>query len=432
MISFVRNFFKKYAAWLRRLALLFTTIVVVVFLLGSSSALPGTDVEEQVRAYTRDLEFDYVGWMLDAMRIKLFEGALGTESYLSDQARHKLVSAYIELIAQIQRIEWEIQTTYADPSIEDPAKASEKLHQQLDSLLAMRDRIAPVAESILQSQISVMVDEMGLDAAGQPFPPVLYHSTPPPPGIVVSPRNIIRQDAFVSLTQDIPIDQRAALEERVDKALDVSSLVVGIGGVGVYPTMVAQTSNLDWLSEVIAHEWTHNYLNMRPLGINYIKNPELRIMNETTASIAGKEIGRAVIARYYPELLPPPQPSQKSQPVKPSDPPAFNFNKEMHQTRVQVDQLLADGKIAEAEAYMEARRKIFWDNGYHGLRKLNQAYFAFNGAYADEPEGPAGTDPVGAAVRALRAQSSTLADFVNTIAWMTSFEQLKQAVEKAE
>jgi len=76
---------------------------------------------------------------------------------------------------------------------------------------------------------------------------------------------------------------------------------------------------------------------------------------------------------------------------------------------------------------MEARRVFFWENGYL-IRKLNQAYFAFHGAYADQPGGAAGEDPVGAAVRALRSQSLSLADFLNRISWMSSFEQLKKAV----
>jgi hypothetical protein len=100
----------------------------------------------------------------------------------------------------------------------------------------------------------------------------------------------------------------------------------------------------------------------------------------------------------------------------------------MHETRVHVDALLAQGKIDEAETYMEQRRQIFLKNGYL-IRKLNQAYFAFNGAYADVPGGAAGEDPVGPAVRALRTKSSSLADFVNTIAWMTSFQQLQQAIK---
>ncbi len=99
----------------------------------------------------------------------------------------------------------------------------------------------------------------------------------------------------------------------------------------------------------------------------------------------------------------------------------------MHETRIVADALLAEGKIDEAEAYMDARRIVFVKQGYL-IRKLNQAYFAFHGAYADSPGGAAGEDPVGPAVRALRERSDSLADFVNTISWMTNFEQLQNAV----
>jgi hypothetical protein len=78
---------------------------------------------------------------------------------------------------------------------------------------------------------------------------------------------------------------------------------------------------------------------------------------------------------------------------------------------------------------MEQRRQLFWDNGYP-IRKLNQAYFAFYGAYADIPGGAAGEDPVGPAVRQLRAQSDSLGAFLRRIAQMTSFRQLQEAVAK--
>jgi hypothetical protein len=99
----------------------------------------------------------------------------------------------------------------------------------------------------------------------------------------------------------------------------------------------------------------------------------------------------------------------------------------MHETRVQADALLAAGKIDAAEAYMEQRRQVFWDHGYP-IRKLNQAYFAFYGAYADVPGGPAGEDPVGPAVRALRKQSASLTVFLERISQMSTFAELQQAV----
>jgi hypothetical protein len=168
------------------------------------------------------------------------------------------------------------------------------------------------------------------------------------------------------------------------------------------------------------------------IGDQLPTSPELRIPNET-AAIAGKEIGRELIARYYPELLPPPPAEPAEAPAeesKPGEPPEFDFRLEMHETRLEVDRLLAEGKVDEAEQYMEERRQVFWENGY-AIRKLNQAYFAFYGAYADEPGGAAGADPVGSAVRLLRADSPSLANFIKRIAWMSSYEQLQKAVRES-
>lgn len=412
----------------KRLILLILLLVVAMFLLGSSAVLP-SDQTEQVRAYTRDIEFDYIAWTLDAIGVKLKQLALGSISYLPEGSRRQLLLDYLDLITQIQRGESELYGVYADPNTVDPQAATTDLRSHLQNLYDRRAQLAPLVEGTLQDQVSQAASALGLSLGGQPVPPVLYHTTPLPLALIVSPRNTIRQDENISLIPDLTVDQRAALEDGVDRALDVSSLVVGIGGVGVYPTMVMQTSDINWLAEVVAHEWAHNYLTLRPLGVSYLNSPELRIMNETAASIAGKEIGKALMEKNYPQLLPlPPEPAvSPPQPQKPAVPPPFDFRAEMHETRVTTDQLLAEGKIEEAEKYMEQRRAFFWDNGYR-IRKLNQAYFAFYGAYADQPGGAAGEDPVGAAVRALRAQSDSLADFLNRISWMSSFEQLQRAV----
>jgi hypothetical protein len=395
------------------------------------STLPPGDLTERVRAFTRDQEFNFISWVWNAMEVKLAHAAIGSERYLSEAERHALVVDYLKLVLQIQVTEGKLNEIFADPNIADPQAASAELRDELDKLHQQRSQTAPAAEAILESQISQTAAELGLTYAGQAIPPVLYHSTPLPWALIISPRDVIRQDADINLKPDFTVDQQAALEEQVDARLDVSSLVVGIGGIGVYPTMVAQTSNLNWLSEVVSHEWVHNFLTLRPLGMNYMTSPELRIMNETTASIAGKEIGRAVLEKYYPEFVPPPPPAESAnQPETQPEPPAFDFNQEMHETRVAVDKMLADGQIQAAEDYMEMRRRIFWDNGYH-IRKLNQAYFAFYGAYADNPKGgAAGADPVGGAVRTLRAQSPSLADFLKQISWMSSFEQLQRTVEQ--
>ena len=140
-----------------------------------------------------------------------------------------------------------------------------------------------------------------------------------------------------------------------------------------------------------------------------------------------------MLARFYPEFLaqerPPVNLLSLNQPNLNPEPDPFDYRAEMHETRVHTDELLTLGKIAEAELYMEIRRQYIWENGY-AIRKLNQAYFAFYGAYADVPGGAAGKDPVGPAVRALREESDSLADFLHTIMWVDSFEELQEIVEQ--
>lgn len=416
-----------------RIVDLIVYILLCVLLLTGSNTVSNEPVE-RARAYTRSVEFDYFNWSVDASLLKLQSGAIGLPNYFRHEIRKQVVMQYLFLTERVLQGEDQLNRLYADPTITDKEAASAHLRAEMDMLYQRQKQLAPLAESILQEQVSAVLADQNLTSGGQPLPPVLFHSSAVPMGLIVSPRDHIEQLTNISVQPDLSVDQQASLENQVDTALDVSSLVVPIGGVGVYPTMITRTTSLPWLLDTIAHEWAHNYLTLRPLGFLYNATPELRTMNETTASIVGSEIGQQVLRRYYPELLAASSTPLQLASVRPASPapegesPAFDFRAEMHETRVTTDKLLAEGKIEEAEAYMEARREIFWQNGY-AIRKLNQAYFAFYGAYADVPGGPAGEDPVGPAVRALRAQSESLVDFVNRISWMTSFEQLQAAVQ---
>jgi hypothetical protein len=104
----------------------------------------------------------------------------------------------------------------------------------------------------------------------------------------------------------------------------------------------------------------------------------------------------------------------------------FDYGAEMHLTRVTVDQLLAEGKTEEAEAYMEERRRYFVANGYR-IRRLNQAYFAFHGAYASAP-GASGEDPIGPAVRQAWALSATPREFLHTLGPITTLAALEAQI----
>ena len=391
---------------------------------------------DQIRDYTRAVEFDYPTWVWDATGNKLEQAAIGAP-YLFERGTNKqIVFDYLRTTQQLIQAEQRLEQIFADPNITNTESSSAHLRAQRDQLSARQALLAPFAESVLQAQVGNTFAELGLAPGGQTVPPLLYHISSTPLALIVSPRDHIEQTTNISVLPTLTLDEQIRLEDGVARSLNVSTLVVPVGGIGVYPTMVMETTDLRWTLSTIAHEWTHNYLSLRPLGLNYSTTSELRTMNETTANIVGDEVRQWVVEKYYPEMLASspsrdlilfPRADRPSESLA-ADTAPFDFRAEMHETRVKADEFLAQGKIEEAETYMEQRRQFFWENGYL-LRKLNQAYFAFHGAYADVPGGAAGEDPVGPAVRALREQSESLAEFVNTIAWMTSFEELKEAIE---
>ncbi|HEX9596975.1 MAG TPA: hypothetical protein VF982_08870 [Anaerolineales bacterium] len=414
----------------------------LLFLFLLSQCTPGVETrgpgpEAGAHAVTWDQEFDYLTWVADASLLKLGQAALGAEHYMDEEAQSQVVRDTMALVQEIQGSEGRLSALHANPDQASVAAEIDELNAHLEELYRQRSLMAPLAESILQTQISAVLADQGFTAWGQPLPPLLFHSTPLPWALIASPRDRIAQVANISLRTELTLEEHIAIEDEVAERQNLSTLVVPVGGIGVYPTMVAQSSSLSWLIEVASHEWAHNYLTLRPLGLLYFESQDLTTMNETTANIVGKEMSAAVIVHFYPELIPPP-PAPVS-PLATAGPgekpttlvPIFDFRAEMHATRIQVDALLAEGKIEEAEAYMEAQRLIFWDHGYV-IRKLNQAYFAFYGSYADSPIGPAGEDPVGAAVRELRSRSATLIEFVNRMAWLTSFEDLQKVLAEMQ
>lgn len=383
---------------------------------------------EPFRRYTRQIEFEFVSWTVDALFNKSLWGAAGFQKFLVEETATTFVRGYFEQVARVQNLDYQLTLIYADPAVKNPEQKSEQLRAELTEARQLMTDMAPLAESILQQQLSVILAEQKLTFLGQPLPPVAFKASELPLNLVISPRDRIEQYVALSLLPGMSADEKEQLEAQIQTEMGYSALVTPIGGIGTYPTMVMQTSNFVWITEVISHEWTHNYLTLRPLGIRYDQSPELRVINETTANLVGKELGVLLLKRFYPDLAPVEAPNQSQPATTPTEAvveqPVFNFNAEMRETRVMVDDMLLEGKIDEAEAYMAMRRQFFWENGYL-IRKLNQAYFAFHGAYNDVPGGgAAGEDPVGPAVTRLRAQSESLAAFMVKISGVTSFQQL--------
>jgi len=410
-----------------KLCLLFVAMTLLFF----SSAIPFDGSLSSLSNLTRWDEFNYVSWVVSALADKSSNATLGLEHFIDDDKQAEIVLEYLNQIGEVENLEFRLEELNSDPNLRKRTGEIAAVDARLQEESERMHQYGRIAESILQNQTERSLVTMGFGVGGQLFPPLLFKVTDLPLNLIVSPRESISTLRSISLKAGMDVLQKEALEEAVYEQFDLSALVEPVGGIGAYPTMVMRTRSINWLTEVIAHEWFHNYLTFFPLGVRYFNNDRMRSINETTANLAGKEAGRQVMIHFYPAYvsmyyLPGRDPAT----VLPEGrQEAFNYRKQMRETRLVVDYLLSIGQVKRAESYMDERREFFWENGYR-LRKLNQAYFAFYGSYNDTPGGGAsGSDPVGPAVQQLRARSTGLKIFIDQVKKIRSFEELLAELE---
>jgi hypothetical protein len=381
---------------------------------------------------TAGLVFDFVSWEVGAWLSKGGIGWLMPQDTLDEETRRQLVTEYMDAQRRANALQTEIEELYSRLEEQEAARQAAPLQEARRQVRGWMTARQSLVEGILEEQVSTELQAEGMGRWGYVWPPVQIRFTELPLLLVISSRAAITREPDVDLKAGIPVSEQEALEERVDGlSNEKRSLVTPIGGLSAYPAMILEIDSLVWLVDTFAHEWTHHYLIFHPLGLNYEQSGEMTSINETTASIVGREIGRRVILRYYPELTPrlpalpvPPDlpPMEPGELVWPDEPPAdqFDFGREMRVTRMRVDELLAEGKIEEAEAYMETRRLLFVEQGYR-LRKLNQAYFAFYGSYATNPSA---ANPIGGQLEWLRGQSATLREYLQRVSSFSRHEDL--------
>ncbi|HET60128.1 MAG TPA: hypothetical protein ENN32_07145, partial [Chloroflexi bacterium] len=223
---------------------------------------------EQIRAYSRMHEFEFFGWSVDAVWEKLQMYSLGLPKRLSQENTRGVIDQTMHLARQIRLLENQINQTLADPAIQADDISMFDLFKELEQTESDYRLFASVSETIFEQQISEVLSQKQLSFSGQPIPPVLFRFSPLPKALIVSPRDVIRQDANLSLTPNLSLEQILTIEQQMADDLDVAAYITDIGGVGTYPAMVLQSFNLEWLISTVAHEWAHNYLTLRPLGIN--------------------------------------------------------------------------------------------------------------------------------------------------------------------
>lgn len=404
-----------------------TKLILIVSLLMAGLFIPGCgatrNFDERLNSIVKPYGFSILAWESQAIPGEIAQWAHGWLENIDDEA--DTVTEYFSTVEQLKALKREIQGVNSGTRQGDLASLETELTMLKERKLGLENTV----ERIIEKQIKETLAEEGIfnpiTSLKINFPPLNFKLERPPHLLVISPRDRIESIREIILKQDISIEEMEAIEDEADR-LGVSSLVVGLGGLGsTYPSFVTNEASLRFTIDAATEEWLHQYLFFKPLGVLYTldltglsPNYEIATINETVASMTSKEIGAIVYQKYYPQ-------HENGNNQGQAEEPGFDFNREMREIRRTVDEYLARGEIELAEGFMEKKRQYLASMGYH-IRKLNQAYFAFHGAYADSPTS---ISPIGPELEKLREQSSSIKDFLDKASLITSRQDLIETLK---
>ncbi|MBI4571373.1 MAG: hypothetical protein HY723_05435 [Chloroflexi bacterium] len=381
----MRHTLARYHAWLL-LALVSFVCLAGAWAISTAVRLPAGD------------EFNFISWELRHLPGKwLYLTGRFFQGGLSREEQDERLGRYLLLTSQARALQ------RSDGDSGDPAR-----------LLRERDELENDVEAIIEGRVTAVLGSQDLESSllflpALVFPPVDFELARTPLVLSVSPRDRIELAGQRPLRAGLRPEEVERIESDVERGGKRSAFVDDVGGVAAYPSIVVPQADYALLVELVAHEWVHQYLFFRPLGRRYFDSQELQTLNETVASIAGRDLAALVVQRY--SLSP-----EVAAQIEALAPPAVDAGPALRELRIEVERLLDAGQTGQAEALMERRRQELAAQGVR-FRRINQAFFASRGVYADDP---ASIDPIGGKLAALRAQSNGPGAFLREAARLTS------------
>lgn len=409
-------------------------VLVIAFIVLAALVVPSGEppltLGRRLSMITRSSSFNLWSWELDTLTSRAERSLFDRPSTRDGPA---VVRAYVQLSQEADRARATRDNLWAREEISGSPAGLDQAQAKLDYLEGQLSALRPTVEATLSQEIEAELQRRQIRnglvtwerLAHFPFyqpevvPGVFFQLGPLPDLLVVAPRDRIELTASVLLQPGLSPDRIDSLENQTD-ALGVSSLVVGIGGLAAYPSMIPDDDSLSNLVITVAHEWTHHYLALHPLGMAYFESYQMREINETVADMVGHEIGGAVYEQIYASsrpAAPPPSAAAPSNPGRPS------FDTLLRKIRLTVEADLARGDVAGADRYMAQAQQNLARQGYY-VRRLNTAYLAFYGSYA------ATGNPYEAKLRRLRAQSGSLARFLKIVSQVSSPADLDRLLQE--
>ena len=405
---------------------IFRKFITIIVLITSISIVPDSMYLSPGKSVSLKHQFSLMNWELVNIPSKWFNRAktLMSVRKLNDKQRKTVITEYLETTKLLKHAKNQLDglsVVGKGTSINTRDKIRlDSLKENFRELNATKQNLRPIAEEIIESELNKLLLELGF---GYRFslliPPVDLRFEELPTVLFISRRDKIEVIEQVILEADLDLTKRNSIEKLLFDKFNYSALVDNIGGLSTYPTLVSDQGPLRSILRTAAHEWIHAYLFFKPLGWNWNRSANMFSLNETIAELAGNELGDELFVQLGGDL------SIAQSRYVPRGKRNTSFTKEMKETRKEVDRLLDDGKIIEAEEYMKQRWWRLRLAGYP-IRKLNQAYFAFHGRYA---EGPTSISPIGPQVRALREIHSDIRSFLKTVENVSSYEQFIKIIQ---
>ena len=364
-------------------------------------------------------KYSVVGWELSHFLDKWVHKLADLMPWTSEPSRQERIEMVQEFFALGEMMR-ELERQLHFPGAGDGVPASEgevqALRVDVSALHERREGMQAAVEETIESEISAVLSQEGFASRiGLIFPPVDTVFTRSPGVLILSPRDRIHRQQTILMKPGLSDATKDQIEEDIFKKENLSALVDSTGGVAAFPSVVSESGGLHHAMVITAHEWLHHWFFFQPLGQHFWDSSRMTTLNETAATLGGRAIGdRAFTAMTGEQVVREPEP-----PVPP-DPNAFDFDLAISETRIRTEELLAQGKIEEAEAYMEERRQLMVANG-NFIRKINQAFFAFRESYATSA---ASISPIDDQLKELQNQSETLEDFLKTVATFSSHQEL--------
>ncbi len=400
--------------------------ILLLLALSLAGCLRAASLDARLGAIVKPYRFSIARWEVKELLRwpAITRPRVGAQS--ASPSTGNVVNEYVALLGEMRQAETEV-------SQQARGESNRAARAQLQALQERKLVLAPQVERTLGSQIRQVLQKEGiynpvdrLMRVGVAFPPIYFRLQRPPHTLIVSPRERIESMREEMLLQELSPESVDEIESKVE-ALGVSALVEEIGGFGAtYPTFVSDDASLQWIVKTATEEWLHQYLAFTPLGFAYLldvtgirRNYDIATMNETVAGMVSAEIASRVMQAYYPEYLQPKATETSAQ-------PRIDFNATMREIRLNVDDMLAQGQVDEAEQYMRERRQYLQEHGYY-IRRLNQAYFAFYGTYADMPSS---VSPIGEDLRQLQRKSTSLREFLNAAAGIRRLSDLQELLQR--